>query len=172
MPEHDRTEEFICLLARYERQVSTYVMVMVPHVADAEDIIQEAKLVMWRHFSKFKAGTSFLAWARKIAFHQVLAFRKRKQRDRLQFSEEFLTVIAEEAENASDYLEKRRRTLTDCIEKLQGQHREIIQLRYHQGLGVEAIADRVDRTEGALYRVLSRIRQMLHSCVSRQLMRS
>src|SRR5687767_8405236 len=77
----DRAEEFVFLLARHERQLGAYVMTMVPHPQDADDILQEAKVVMWRHFAKFESGTNFGAWSRKIAFHQVLAYRKRKHRD-------------------------------------------------------------------------------------------
>lgn len=84
----DRAEEFVFLLARHERLLGAYVMTMVPHPQDADDILQEAKVVMWRNFGKFELGTNFGAWARKVAFHQVLAYRKRKHRDRLDFSED------------------------------------------------------------------------------------
>src|SRR6185503_11377939 len=101
----DRAEEFVFLLARHERLLGAYVMTMVPHPQDADDILQEAKVVMWRSFSKFESGTNFGAWARKIAFHQVLAHRKRKQRDRLDFSEEFLGTVAGEVETSVENLE-------------------------------------------------------------------
>ena len=95
----NRAEEFVFLLARHERPLGAYVMTMVPHAQDADDILQEAKVIMWRNFARFESGTNFGAWARKIAFHQVLAFRKRKHRDRLDFSQEFLKVVADEVES-------------------------------------------------------------------------
>jgi RNA polymerase sigma-70 factor (ECF subfamily) len=75
MSSPDRAEEFVFLLARHERLLGAYVMTMVPHPQDADDILQEAKVVMWRNFTKFEPGTNFGAWARKVAFHQVLAYR-------------------------------------------------------------------------------------------------
>ena len=167
----DRAEEFVFLLARHERLLGAYVMTMVPHSQDADDILQEAKVVMWRHFAKFELGTNFGAWARKIAFHQVLAYRKRKHRDRLDFSEDFLRTVADEVEASADHLEAREKLLHDCMAKLPVDHREAVQLRYQEGLSLEDMAGRLQRTVGALYRQLSRVRQVLHECVSKNLNR-
>ena len=165
----DRAEEFVFLLARHERFLGAYVMTMVPHPQDADDILQEAKVVMWRHFAKFETGTNFGAWARKIAFHQVLAHRKRRQRDRLDFSEDFLRAVADEAEQGADRLEYREHLLHECLAKLSADHRDVVQLRYHEELSLEDMAARLGRTVGALYRLLSRVRQNLHECVTRSL---
>lgn len=167
----DRAEEFVFLLARHERLLGAYVMTMVPHPQDADDILQEAKVVMWRHFGKFELGTNFGAWARKIAFHQVLAYRKRKHRDRLDFSEDFLRAVADETENSAEHLEQRERVLHECIAKLPDDHRETLDLRYREGLSLEDMAARLGRTVGALYRQLSRVRAVLHECVTKNLSR-
>lgn len=165
----DRAEEFVFLLARHERLLGAYAMTMVPHPQDADDILQEAKVIMWRHFGKFELGTNFGAWARKIVFHQVLAYRKRKHRDRLDFSEEFLRTVADEAEQSAEHLERREKMLFACVEKLPREHREVLQLRYQEGLSLEDMASRLNRTVGALYRQLSRVRQSLHECVEKNL---
>jgi RNA polymerase sigma-70 factor, ECF subfamily len=171
VPPPDPAEEFVFLLARHERPLGAYVMTMVPHAQDADDILQEAKVIMWRHFAKFEPGTNFGAWARKIAFHQVLAHRKRKQRDRLDFSEDFLRAVAEETNRSADHLERRERVLHDCLAKLPADHREVLHLRYHEGLSLEEMAPRLDRTVGAIYRLLSRVRHCLHDCVTKTLSR-
>lgn len=167
----DRAEEFVFLLARHERLLGAYVMTMVPHPQDADDILQEAKVVMWRHFAKFQTGTNFAAWARKVAFHQVLAYRKRKHRDRLDFSEDFLKAVADEAETSSDRLERRERVLHECLAKLPAEQREVLHLRYQEGLSLEDMEARLGRTVCALYRQLSRVRQILHECVTKTLNR-
>jgi RNA polymerase sigma-70 factor, ECF subfamily len=171
MPTPDPTEEFIFQLARYERMLAAYVIALVPHQQDADDILQEAKIVMWRSFSSFQRGTNFGAWARKIAFHRVLAFRKRCKRDRLEFSEEFLRAVSDEAERATDQWEQRERALQECIMKLPADHRDVLHLRYQRGLSLDAMAEQLQRTVTALYRQLSRVRQTLHECVERSLQR-
>ncbi len=171
MTPSDRAEEFVFLLARHERLLGAYVMTMVPHPQDADDILQEAKVVMWRHFAKFESGTNFGAWARKVAFHQVLAYRKRKHRDRLDFSEDFLRAVADEVESSADRLEQRERLLHECVAKLPTDHRDALNLRYQENLSLEDMATRLGRTVGALYRLLSRVRAVLHECVTKNLSR-
>src|SRR4051794_29418130 len=85
-----RVDEFVRLLAQNQRRLFLYVLTLVPRWAEAEEIMQETNLVLWREFGKFQAGTNFAAWASRVAFHQVLAWRKRRQRDRHQFSDEVL----------------------------------------------------------------------------------
>jgi RNA polymerase sigma-70 factor (ECF subfamily) len=162
-------ENFVALLARHERLLGAYVMTMVPQPADADDILQESKVVMWRAFDQFEPGTNFAAWARKICFHQVLAYRKRRHRDRLDFSEEFLHAVADEMEQADEHLAQRERALQGCLAKLIPDHRQVLELRYLQGLELEAMAAQLNRTTTALYRLLSRIRQSLHGCITQSL---
>lgn len=164
-PSPDLAETFVFLLARHERQIATYVMTLVPSSADADDVLQESKVVMWRHFAQFSPGTNFLAWARKIAFHQVLSYRKRRRRDPIQLSDELLAAVADECERAAESLDERQRRLAACVDRLLPEHREILALRYDGGLSIEALSARVNRTVAAVYRVLSRIRAHLHECV-------
>jgi RNA polymerase sigma-70 factor (ECF subfamily) len=171
MTQPDRAEEFVFQLARHERLLAAYVVALVPHAQDADDILQETKVVMWRNFAQFQTGTNFAAWARKIAFHRILAFRKRRQRDRLEFSDDFLASVAAEHETASEHLERRDRALNDCLAKLPAEHREVVQLRYQEALSLDAMAARLGRTVAALYRQLSRVRHALHECVTKTLSR-
>ena len=99
----------------------------------------------------------------------MLAYRKRRQRDRLCFSDKFVELVAEEMDTEEEHLESRYQTLASCVAKLDPEHQRIVSLRYEAGESIEAIAEAVGRTSGAVYRVLSRIRRSLHSCVSAQL---
>ncbi len=166
-----RTEVFLRLLGQHQRGLHVYVMSLVPNQVDAEDVLQQTQLVLWREFAQFEIGTNFAAWACRVAYNQVLAWRKRRQRDRLVFSEAFLEAVAAEAASSSDWLEERSQRLAACISKLPRHHQELIQLRYSQGTPVETIAAEVHRSVDAVYRMLSRIRQCLLDCVTRSLER-
>lgn len=165
----ERTEEFVKLISQHQRRLASYILTLVPHWADAEEILQEANVVLWREFHNFELGTNFAAWAYKIAYHQVLNFRKRRSRDKLQFSEAFLEAVAAEAGAAADGLETRYHVLTECIAKLTPRNREILNQRYRSGADIESLAEKVGRTVQASYRALSRIRRTLQDCVHRRL---
>lgn len=165
----DPAEEFVFLLARHERMLRAYIFALINHSQDADDVLQETKVRMWRAFSQFQAGTNFAAWSRKVAFHQVLSYRKRRKRDRLEFSDEFINSVAGEQETSADHFEQREKLLQTCIGRLPEDHREVLHLRYTHGLSLEAMADKLKRTVAALYRQLSRVRHVLHECVTRNL---
>jgi RNA polymerase sigma-70 factor (ECF subfamily) len=163
----ETVDAFVRLLGQNQRRIFLYVISMVPNWNDAEEIIQETNLVLWREFGRFQPGTNFTAWACKVALHQVLAWRKRVKRSRLEFSPAFLEAVAEQATVASEVLEERSHCLARCIEKLPADRRHLLKLRYSDGLAIDAIAGQLARTEDAVYRALSRIRRMLHECVTR-----
>jgi RNA polymerase sigma-70 factor (ECF subfamily) len=163
----ETVDAFVRLLGQNQRRVFVYVMSMVANWNDAEEIVQETNLVLWREFAEFQPGTNFTAWACKVAFHQVLAWRKRVRRDRLEFSTAFLEAVAQEATVAADTLEDRTQYLARCMERLPTDRRQLLRLRYSDGLAIEAIAEKLGRSEQAVYRALSRIRRVLHECVTR-----
>jgi RNA polymerase sigma-70 factor, ECF subfamily len=165
----ERVEEFVRLLGQNQRRLFLYIITLVPNYNDAEEIIQNTNLVMWREFEQFELGTNFTAWACKVAFHQVLAWRKKRQRDRLQFSDAFLEAVAEESAAALDALDERSQLLAGCIDRLPEAQRQLVRLRYSEGQAIDVIARRVDKSVDAVYRTLSRIRHTLHNCVTQKM---
>src|SRR3954447_5035631 len=142
----DKKELFVQLLGQHQRRLFLYVMTLVPCWNDAEEIIQETNLVLWREFDRFRPGTSFAAWACKVALNRVLAWRKRRQRDRLEFSDAFLGAVGEEAEDAADHMDELSRHLACCIEHLPPGHRDLLRLRYSENQAIDAIAGRLGRS--------------------------
>ncbi|MCR9197732.1 MAG: sigma-70 family RNA polymerase sigma factor [Planctomycetaceae bacterium] len=166
LPADDRADQFIQLLAAHERQLAAYVLTFVS-TADADDILQETKIWLWRSFDQFTLGTSFGAWARQAAFFRIQQFHRKRSKEnrRLVFSDECLAQLAEAFERQPDVREQRMSQLTDCVARLSAEHRRILSLRYAQELLVEDVASQIERTVSATYRVLSRIRLTLRQCV-------
>ena len=162
----DRTEEYLRLLNENERALAAYVHSLVREPSDAQDILQETRLVMWRCFDAFQPGTNFRAWGRKIAFHQILAHR-RKVRRTVALSEECLEMLASEMDRGEARHDRQAEALRHCVKKLSRPHRQIFLMRYSREMSIEDIAAAVNRTEGAVYRLLSRLRAGLQECVGK-----
>ena len=164
----ERTEEFLRLLTEHDRMFSIYVTGLVQPLQDAQDILQEGKIVMWRHFGKFKSGTNFLAWGRKILLRQILAYRRKmKHRRHGQLNEDILVML--DAEMDSAMREKRwverEQALRSCLRKLPPKQRELIEQRYRDEASIEKISRQTDKSETAVYQLLYRIRKILQDCV-------
>lgn len=164
----ENPEEFLVQLARHERWLATYVYSLVAHSFDAEDILQEVKLTLWRHFAKFEPGTNFRAWAKTIALHQILNFRRSaKRHSGAALEEAFIEAVALELDRTADALESQTDRLGRCLQRLPDAHRKLIVWRYYEDCSVEEIAARSQRSVEAVYKLLSRIRAALSECVQR-----
>ncbi len=165
----DKTTTFLELLTTHERSLSLYVHGLVPRDSAAEDILQQTKLLLWKHFDDFTLGTNFIAWARTTAFHQILTHRRQKKREHLPLDEDALEALGHAVSDLAEEGSARQDALRACLPKLPVEHRQLVQLRYFDDLEIDQIAERVNRTEAAVYRALSRVRMTLMQCVQKQL---
>ncbi len=166
----DPAEQYLVLLNEHERPLAAYVHALVPDRHDAEDILQSCKLTMWKQFAKFEPGSHFLAWARKIAFHQILNHRRSAKRKPLYSAEPaFLEAVAAEIDRVSETLSDRTEALHECLRRLPENQRRLVLLRYYEDHDIAAIAKETDRTEAAVYKLLSRLRTALDDCVKARL---
>jgi len=164
----ERTEEFLRLLTEHDRTLAIYVTGLVQPLQDAQDILQEGKIVMWRHFGKFKSGTNFVAWGRKILLRQILAYRRKmKHRRHGQLNEDIMVMLDAEMDSAirEKRWVKREQALRECLRKLKPEQRELIEQRYRDEASIEKISRQTDKTETAVYQLLYRIRKALQDCV-------
>ncbi len=163
-------ESYLVLLNENEKSLAAYVHTLVPNLADADDIIQSCKIVMWKHFGSFSEGTNFLAWARKIALNQILNYRRsEKRRDRFSQNPAFVESIARELDSQTESPDRRSEALHQCLQKLPDAHRKLILLRYYEDRDIGEIAILTKRTDSAVYRLLSRVRASLSDCISNTL---
>lgn len=77
----DRHAEFLRLYSRHHYRIPAYIYTLVPHRADAEDLLQETSIILWEKFEQFDPGSDFLAWACQVAFWKFGNHRKRFARD-------------------------------------------------------------------------------------------
>ncbi|WP_145282237.1 sigma factor [Pirellulimonas nuda] len=71
----DRSAAFVTLLAASERQLAGFVLALLPNFADADEVLQETKLRLWEQFDGYDPSQSFDAWARSVAYFQILTKR-------------------------------------------------------------------------------------------------
>ncbi len=163
------TESYLRLLTQHDRWLATFVYGVVGNHADADEILQDCKVAMWKHFGSFTEGSNFRGWARTFATHHVLNYRRAaKRRPCTALEAEFIEAVAGEIEQRADQLDARAEALQNCLRKLPEAHRKIVVWRYYEDCGVEEIAAKSERTVEAVYRLLSRIRGVLNDCVSRE----
>lgn len=163
------TEEFLLLLNENEGKLQSCVRALEPNVVEADEVLQETWLTLWRQFDRFESGTDFGAWACTVARYVVLSRRKTKKKDRLVFSPATLDCLSDEAKARNPNLESRRSALQKCLDALDHQDRWLLSLRYSSSRSIRSICNEMGEAADAIYKKLARIRLGLQRCVERRL---
>jgi len=165
------TREFVRLLTQNERSVYAYILTLVPNFNEADEIQQETNLRLWEEFDKFQPDSDFGAWARKVAYYQVLTFRKRAARGPATLSETFLQDVAQELETPDELADAEREALAACLQKLSAKSQELLRLCYAPGARIKDVARQLGRPVTAVYQALTRSRSALYDCIEQTLRR-
>ena len=164
-----KVERFAQLLATCQRRVFLYALSLIQNAADAEEILQETNLVLWRKFDQYRPGTDFPRWACRIAHYEVLKFRERRARGERVLSNEVIEMLAAETEKSFDLLDARRDALIQCLGKLKDGDRQLVTQRYQEGATTRSVAKALGRSVQGTRRALHRIRTALLACIRRTL---
>jgi RNA polymerase sigma-70 factor (ECF subfamily) len=164
---------FLRLFVQHEQALRAYARVMVPTWDAVDEVIQEASVVMWRKLDLLDAPENFLPWAKVIVRFEALRARRNFARDRLVFSEELLSMLADEAaETEEDRLVREKQALERCFKRMSPAHRELV-LAPYAGCGrVKELAGQSGRSVNSLYKLLGRLRAKLQGCIDHDLSRN
>jgi RNA polymerase sigma-70 factor (ECF subfamily) len=168
---HDKTlsEPFVRVLLANQGRIYAYITSLLGDPPLAEELLQETNVVLCRQADQFESINDFAAWACRIAYFEVMTFRKREQRDRHMFDDRVLLLVAEEANSQVEEFERRHRALSQCLSELSEQQRKMIMERYGRTGSVRAIAEEYGRSPGSISQTLYRIRTALLKCIERRL---
>jgi RNA polymerase sigma-70 factor, ECF subfamily len=162
-------EPFVDQITSAQQSLFAYILMLLPDVTDASDVLQETNLVLWRKREEFRPGHDFLPWAKAIAHYQVLASLKQRRRNRLRFSDMLMSQLAEEvvAHRGPDTGSKSV-VLGDCIGELGQSSQELLRLRYNSDLTLAQLARHIGRSVDSVRCALHRIRRELADCINRR----
>jgi RNA polymerase sigma-70 factor (ECF subfamily) len=159
----------MALFVRHEPSIHSFLTSLLAHLDDAEVVMQDTSMAMWRKFEQFEAGTSFRNWAFQIARFEAMNFRRKRRRDRHLFSDELIRLLADDAAQHAAQLEEERRVLAHCVAKLDPKDRGVLSGCYREDWTIKAYAESVGRTPNAVRKHLAKIRAALSLCVRQTL---
>jgi len=152
-----------------ERLLTGYLLAATGNFHEAEDLLQEVSVALWESFDRYDETRPFHSWALGIARHKVLNWKERRGRRDRTLSLEILEAVEQAEIEEAAVLAERRPLLQQCMEGLPSHLRELVDLRYADGLQLEAVAGRVKKSVGAVQMTFVRIRRALRDCVERKL---
>ena len=161
------------LIEKYKRMVYRLAMQITKNHADAEDVMQETFLKVYRSIRTFRKDAAFETWVYRIAVNEALNFVKRRERRQERTIEttaeaEFEMDMRYRATRASDphvHAEKAelRRYVTEAVNSLPLKHRTVVILHEFEGLTHAEIASILNCSEGTVRSRLHYARKKLRT---------
>ncbi|WDE99216.1 sigma-70 family RNA polymerase sigma factor [Lentisphaera profundi] len=162
---NSESADFIELMSSFQGRLYGLILSLVADPDAANDILQDTNLILWTKAHEFQLGTSFKSWSFRIASFQVMAWRQKKMRDPLIFSNEIIQEMMAEQNKRPDNYEERKDKMETCLAKLPERQRDLIKKRYGLGSSIVHIAEELQSTANSIRQVLFRARTNLTQCV-------
>lgn len=161
--------EFVKLFQKNESAIRNFVRSLLPTWNDVDDVMQEVSLVLWDKFSDFDRTTVFLKWAYVIARFKVMNFSSKKGREKLQFDQEALELLAIEIEETEEERKEEEKAMWLCMEKLTPERKQLMLTAFQKDVTIKNIAEELGKTPKALYRTLDRLKIKLFECIQNEI---
>ena len=145
----DRERGFRLLVDSFQEPIYNYIRRMVVSHEDAEDIIQEVFIRVFRHLKQFREESSLATWIYKIATNESLRFLKSRKAEVVS-AEEIQEKLLDKLKTSDyvDYDNELAVKFQTAVLKLPEKQRIVFNLRYYDELDYEAISqitgDRVE----------------------------
>lgn len=152
----------------HQQALLAYLLSIVPNLQDAQDILQDAFLVVSKKANTWTEGTNFFAWVCTIVRYEALHYARSSKKRMMPLDEEVMELLHNEAPTP-DNLETQIERLKECLKRLSPRARELIMLRYHNAQLPEQIAANVNWSVNAVRVALTRGRQALRECIEQHL---
>ena len=167
------TTPFSACTSSTSAAVYGYIYTMVPNHADAEELLSETSLTLWSKFSEFEPGTSFIAWACKIAHYKALNHLKSKANHQAQLSDLVLAKLADTRLARESFGMRMRDALQFCLQFclqcLSESDSRLIQACYSGAHSMKQVAEQIGRPVNSVYGSVHRIRRSLMECIERRI---
>ena len=175
-PDRDRPgrDQIVKSAFQYRDALMSHTFALVRDWSVAEDVVQDAFIVVMNKWEDFRPGTSVFHWVRQIVHLKTMEALRSRARRMTPVEEELLERVAGAVrdclgEDAAERLNVRRQALQHCMARLGDRGLELLSGFYGRSESCEALAVHQKRSVNAVRLALSRLRKQLHECMSRRL---
>lgn len=165
-------DAFEGVVRAFEGPLRAWCVVHCPPGGDADDVAQRVFIEAYRGLSGFRPGSDFRAWIFTIARYQMLAESTRLRRladYHSRLAPRLLVETIGRRAETDDQADRRLGHLRSCLQGMEAPIRTLLAQRYDEGLPLEEIARKADRSVGAVKKQLHLLRAKLLDCVRSKL---
>ena len=156
---------FTCIMERYEEKLKRYIRrISGVSIEDAEDLLQEIFVKVYRNLYGFDTSLKFSSWIYRISHNQVVShWRKtRMAQNVLKFEggEDYLKILSS-GEDLAQNVERKftGEEVRRVINKLDEKYREVLVLKFLEGKDYQEISDILQKPLGTVATLINRAKK-------------
>ncbi len=144
-------DSFEILLNKYKEPLYWHIRKLVLNHDDANDILQNTFVKVFRGISEFKSKSKLYTWIYRIATNESLNFLKSKSKKFSNNSNEMMDYLVENLKN-DPYFDgnELQLKLQSIISKLPEKQKLVFQMKYEQNMKFKEIAEILGKSIGGL----------------------
>ena len=142
---------FRALLEKYQERLYWHARRMVVEHDDANDVIQECLVKVYRKINTFRGKSSLYTWLYRIATNEALTFLRKQKRKATQSIDDEDLLLAERL-HADAYFDgdEAQVQLQQAIVRLPEKQRAVFNLRYFEEMSYKEMSEVLNTSQGAL----------------------
>ncbi|HHP7241421.1 MAG TPA: RNA polymerase sigma factor [Cyclobacteriaceae bacterium] len=146
-----RNYGFNLLVREYQERVYWLIRKMVINHDDADDLVQEVFVKVWKNLSKFREDSKLFTWIYRIATNECLNFLNKKKKRYFLSINDASKELSEKIDNSPHISgDEIQRKLQKSILKLPEKQRLVFNMKYYENLKFDEIAEITKTSVGAL----------------------
>src|SRR5690606_21974289 len=141
--EKTREEAFRELLKKYQQKIYWHVRRMVIDHDDADDVVQDIFIKVWRNLDKFREDSQLYTWLYRIATNECITFlNKKKQKQNVSLDDETSAYLSETLADGSYFNgDRAQQKLQEALLTLPDKQRLVFNMKYFEDMKYEEISD-------------------------------
>jgi len=162
--------QLLRLLLANRAKLIGYIRSIVRDQHLAEDVFQDVSIIAVSKAGEIESESHLLGWLRRTARFEALNAMRKSRRGLATLDDATLELLDDhwrqtDSHDSADMTD----ALHDCLGELTPRSRELVDLRYSQGLSGAQLADHIGRQVNTVYVTLSRVHKQLADCIRRKL---
>jgi RNA polymerase sigma-70 factor, ECF subfamily len=162
-----QTSAFTALVDRHAAHLHRLATMMTGNAADAQDLVQETFLGAYQQLRRFEGRASVRTWLIAILLKQIASHHRRSSYRKTLSLDSPAATTSEPTAAASTNQSDAKLDLTQLLDQLEADHKQVLLLREIEGLSYDQIAQLLAIPRGTVESRLFRARQALREQAQR-----
>lgn len=142
---------FNLLVRKYQEKVYIHVRRLVINHADADDLVQDTFVKVWKNLNNFRSESNLYTWIYRIATNEALTFLKKKKKKYLFIANDYNSTLAKNLVDDNFYDgDEIQLLLQKALLTLPDKQRLVFNMKYYEELKYEEISEILGTSVGAL----------------------